>query len=306
MVWEDRRMADPTIPIPTELRRPHPFVTATRQAAATASQLEDGRIAVGGREGVVWITVSRQQLRRALLVAQAIFKEAERRGYEVKAVKKSSYGHHAGAAIAIRGHAYAIEITELHDKVPLTADELADWDRREAKKKYYEWQKRPERPTTKKVPNGYLRISLPSSWNGSRNNFSEGPRGGIERRLPTLFEELERRADADDRRAEERRRQEEERHRQEVERAERDRMLRSESARVDRLTSEIAAWRLATATRDYVAALRQRLPALSGEDAARVRAWCDWASSWSDRTDPVANVDLVRGLDEEGGQGQFS
>jgi hypothetical protein len=292
-------VAEPTIPIPTELRRPHSSITATRQAASGQSPLEDGRISVGGKEGVIWMTVSREQLRRALLVAQAISKEAERRGYSVEAINGSSYGHHAGVAVVIRGHAYAIEITELQDKVPLSEEELAEWDRREASKHYYDWQKKPERPTHKKVPNGYLRVSLPSSWNGSRNNFSEGPRGGIERRLPTLFEELERRAEADDRQQEEWARRDEERLQEEARRAERERLQRIESARVERLKTGIGNWRLAQETREYVAALRQRLPELADEDAERISAWCDWAAEWAEKVDPVANVNRIRGLDDE-------
>ncbi len=295
----DPGVAEPTIPIPSELRRPHPLVTATRQAATKERPNEDGRISVGGSEGVIWLTVSREQLRRALLVAQAIFNEAKRRGYDVEPVKGRGYGHHSGVGVVIRGHAYPIEITELQDKVPLTEEELAEWDRREAKKHYFDWQKKPERPTHKKVPNGYLRISLPSGWNGARNNFSEGPRGGIERRLPTLFEELERRAEEDDRRQEEWARREEERRQQEAVRAERERLQRIEAARVERLKTGIASWRLAQETREYVAALRQRLPGLSDEDRERIVAWCDWAEAWADRTDPVANFSRIRGFDDE-------
>jgi hypothetical protein len=202
-------------------------------------------------------------------------------------------------AIVIRGHAYAIEITELQDKVPMTEADLADWDRQEAKKHYYEWSKKPERPTHKKVPNGYLRISLPSSWNGSRNNFSEGPRGGIERRLPTLFDELERRAEDDDLRKEEWARRDEERRQEEAQRAERERLQRIESARLERLKTGIGNWRLAQETREYVAALRQRLPDLADDDAERIRAWCDWAAEWAEKIDPVANVDRIRGFDDE-------
>ena len=261
---------------------------------------------IGGREGVVWMTVTREHFRRALLVAQAICREAERRGYSIEAIKKSSYGHHAGVGVVIRGHAYAIEISELHDKVPMTSTELADWDRRDAKKHYWDWQKRPERPTHKKVPNGYLRVSLPSSYNGARNNFSEGPRGPIERRLPTLFDELARRAEADDQQAEEWRRREEERRMQEARRAERERLERIETARVDRLKNGIASWRLAQDTREYVAALRQRLPDLAPEDASRVSEWCDWAAEWAERVDPVSNVACIRGLDDERDQLRFA
>lgn len=298
-IWNDPTVAEATIPIPTQLRRPHPFVTATREAAAKTQRNGDGRLSVGGKEGVIWMTVSRDQLRRALLVAQAIFDESQRRSYDVQPVKGQGYGHHSGVGVVIRGHAYTIEIIELQDKVPLTDEELVEWDRREAKKRYYEWQTKPERPTYKKVPNGYLRVSLPSSWNGSRNNFSEGPRGGIERRLPTIFEELERRAEADDLRQEEWARRDEQLRREAAERAERARLQRIEAARVERLKTGIASWQLARETREYVSALRQRLPDMPEEDRERVAAWCDWAEQWADQTDPVVNTRRIHGLDSD-------
>jgi hypothetical protein len=52
-------------------------------------------------------------------------------------------------------------------------------------------------------------------------------------------------------------------------------------------------------TDDYGAALRQRLNDLSVEDRERIAAWCDWAEQWAERTDPVANVSRIRGLDDE-------
>ena len=126
-------MAKRTIPIPTEFRRPHRFITATRKAASGRRPREDGRLRIGGAEGIVYMTVTREKLRRALLIAQAIFKEAERRGYAVEAIADKGYGMHAGVAVVVRGHAYSIEITELQDRVRFTEEELADWDSQETK-----------------------------------------------------------------------------------------------------------------------------------------------------------------------------
>jgi hypothetical protein len=291
-------MAEPTIPIPSELRRPHRFVSATRQAATGRKPQEDGRIRVGGT-GVVRLTVTRDQLRRALLVCDAIFKEAERRGYTIEAVERSGYGDKPGVAIVVRGHRYTIELTELQDRVALTAEELAEWDRQEAKRAYHSWQKRPERPTHRKVPNGYLRISLPSGYDGSRNSFSEGPRGAIDRRLPTLFEELAARADRDDEKARERARWQEERARAAQERAEVERLQRIENARVTRLTGEITAWRLARDARAYVDELRGRFDSLEPDDRDRVQKWCEWIERWIDDADPTKSPQRIHGVDDE-------
>jgi hypothetical protein len=291
-------MAEPTIPIPSELRRPHRFVTATRQAASGRTPQEDGRIRVGGT-GVVRLTVTREQLRRALLVTDAILKEAEKRGHSVEAVDRTGYGDKPGVAIVVRGHHYTIELTELQDRVPLTAEELAEWDRQEAKRQYDSWQKRPQRPTHRKVPNGYLRVSLPSGYDGSRNSFSEGPRGAIDRRLPTLFEELAARAGRDDERVRERERMQEERVRAAQERAEREQLQRVENARAARLTEEITGWRLARDARIYVEELRHGLDALEPDDRERIRAWCEWIEGWVARADPTTNPRRIHGVDDE-------
>jgi hypothetical protein len=138
---------------------------------------------------------------------------------------------------------------------------------------------------------------LPSRWSGARSNWSEGPRGGLETKLPSLFEELERRAAEDDRRAAEHARCEEQWRREWQQRLERERRARVIKDRVERLSGEIASWRLAEETLEYVAALRGGLAQLEAADRDRVSAWCDWAEAWSRETDPTLNVAGIGGLD---------
>jgi hypothetical protein len=244
------------------------------------------------------LIVSREQLRRALLVLHAIVREAERRGHEVAAVNKSGYGDRPGIGVVIRGHAYQIEITEATDRVPLTQAEIAEWERRDNRHRF-DWESKPKRPATKGVPNGRLRASLPTRWHGARCNWTEGPRGGLDVKLSQLFEELDRRADEDDRRAEERARRDAELRRQQEERLERELRARIERARVDRLRGEIDTWHLARAAREYVTVVRARLQELGSEDEERVGQWCDWIERWSRLADPTLNLQRIRGLDDE-------
>jgi hypothetical protein len=108
-------MSVATVPVPAELRRPHPFVSATREAVKGRKPDESGRLDIGRRPGVVYLHVSREQIRRALLIAQGLIAEAERRGWEIKPIEKS-YNHRAGCAIVIRGHSYPFEISEMTDR----------------------------------------------------------------------------------------------------------------------------------------------------------------------------------------------
>jgi hypothetical protein len=289
-------VAEAAVKIPTTLRRPHPCVTATNRAVSRAGRRDDGRLEIGGRPGVARMVVSRPQVRPALLLLQAIFREAERRGWRVVSLEHERYRSVAGVAIEIRGHPYPIEATELVDRVPLTKEDLENWRRAQARQPRYSWRPEPEPPAYRKVPNGYLRLVLAERYRRGRSHWFAGPRGGLEHKLPLFFAELERRADEDDLRDEQRQRNAEARRRQELERMERQRLAQIELARATRLLEEITAWRRAQDVDDYVAALRSRLEELEPEDRERISAWCDWAEDWRRRTDPTIRPALVSGL----------
>ena len=224
--------------VPPTLRRPHPFVTTTRDAARGARTDEQGRLQLGGAEDVARVTVSRPQFHRALLLLQGLFVEAERRGFEVK-VANDSWNRGGCVAIVIRGHAYPVSISEMTDRIPMTDQELERW---RAENKWRLSYATP--PTNKSVVNGRLMISLPRNYDGRQSNWTEGPRGALEGKLGAVFTELELRAEADDRIAGERARAEVERQRRVEEQLERERLARIEEARAKRLASEIANWRL--------------------------------------------------------------
>lgn len=200
----------------------------------------------------------------------------------------------AGVAICVRGHAYNVSIHELHERAPMTASDVAQWRR----ENYWKLQSTPdlEPPAVRSVPNGRLKLELPSAWDGTRSSWSEGPRGPLEAKLPAFFAELERRAEADDRAAEQRQRQQELRRQQELEMLEQEQVIRLEQLKVEQLAGEITTWRLAADVRVYVAALRERLAELDDETRVRVGEWCQWAEDWADRRDPVKNPKHVGGV----------
>ena len=57
-------MREAAVPVRDALRRPHRFVAATRDAAKGMKPDESGRLDVGRQPGVVYLHVSREQLRR--------------------------------------------------------------------------------------------------------------------------------------------------------------------------------------------------------------------------------------------------
>lgn len=230
-----------------------------------------------------------------MLILQGTFDEAERRGYEICSTEKR-YGTSAGAGIAIRGHAYPIEMSEMTDRVPLTEVERERW-RRENRWRLRMNDGRGE-PEYKHLANGRLKLTAPH-WGGGRSNWTEGPRGALETKLASLLEELERRADEDDERARERERQAEAHRLAAEERRERERLEQIHEARVTRLTAEISDWRRAHDIREYVAALRKRLPELEPDDRERVAQWCTWAEQLSQRSDPTLDPSRIVGFDDE-------
>src|SRR5207249_4455510 len=144
------------IAVPEQLRRPHRLVVATRDAFPGIKTDETGRLQIRPRAGVAYVYVSRDQLRRALLILQAILAQAERRGWQVEPTEGGD-GEKAGVGVKLRGHTYAVSITEMTDRIPLTETELEGWNREN--KWRLSWTKP---PTHRHVANGRLKLSLPS------------------------------------------------------------------------------------------------------------------------------------------------
>ena len=156
-------------------------------------------------------------------------------------------------------------------------------------------------PPQKHVPNGRLRLSLPD-YGVKRANWTEGPRGLLETKLASVFAELERRADADDRREEERLRWAAERQRQAEIAREQAGLAALEHARVERLRDDVERWRFAEDAREYAATLRERI-AGDAETSTKLQAWCDWIDGWSGRANPLEQIESMAELDGESRSG---
>lgn len=79
-------------------------------------------------------------------------------------------------------------------------------------------------------------------------------------------------------------------------RLERERLDRIHEARVERLTSQVASWRLASDVRAYVAELRRRLVDTSDESVG-LQQWVEWAAAWAEESDPLNDLSRIDGLD---------
>lgn len=76
--------------------------------------------------------------------------------------------------------------------------------------------------------------------------------------------------------------------REEEQRRERERLALIEKARVDRLLADVAAWKRATALREYVAAVQEANSSVSDPTALQeLDRWANWAIGEADRLDPL-------------------
>jgi hypothetical protein len=278
------------IHVPKQLRNPHPLIGATRRFYEGVRPDEDGRMRPGPKEGVAHLIVSRPTLGRALRVLQAIFDEAERRGYEVA----PSRGYEStGVSIVIGGHAYPVALHEPHDRVPVSDEDIERW--RKAREWRLRWEPELKPPAQKSVPNGYLKLLSPT-WHGGRSSWSEGPRGPLDRKLPQFFQELERRVLADEQRAEERRVQEQQQQRQREELLRQRERQALRNANAERLQAELREWRTAQDARAYAATIREAVNESETEAASRLCEWSDWIEGWADEADPTRNTSRVEGV----------
>ena len=149
------------IPVPERLTRPHKAVSALRSEKR--------------------ISVSKSAQPRALLLAQGLCAEAERRGHGV-AVGKEDHD----LVITVNGYGYGIKIGEQYDRVPHqpTATELREKER-------HPWTRLPE---FNAVPTRRLIFEVDDAWNGRQRRWADGKRQRVDDRLWDLLNEIEQRA----------------------------------------------------------------------------------------------------------------
>lgn len=261
------------VPVPARLTKPHPTVTATRNALNSAGSDGAGRRSSRGVRGALDVRVSKAQLGRALRLQQALVAEAERRGYVIQ--EKDT------PAIAIGEHAYVVSVTELLDRYPHvpTAAETREAER-------YSWTRIPEYDS---APSGRLKIELGNSYSGRRSTWTDGKRGLLEEKLGQVLAEIEARAVLDEQRRQDRLEQE---RCQEVQRQERLAAARG-VMRTETLATELrrqsADWHEAAALRRYCEALDE---ALGDDVSTATRDWVTWARAYAEALDPLSGSSL--------------
>ncbi|WP_245600856.1 hypothetical protein [Streptomyces sulphureus] len=250
----------PTVPVPSQLRSPHPVVAALRE----------------DRDRLVMPAAMR---RRALLLLQGLAAEAVRRGHQVKEHPVADY-HRSHAYYSYNGQYIPSRYSRHEGEVTL---DVGDFTYTVTIKKEFPQSEDAERASKLVIDLGYGRSDRRRQW-GDRKRWK------LEDVLGAVLQEVETRAVEDAQRKVDEERARTDRKVRWQEAMDRAKEKAVEAQLASALTEQARKWREATALRDYCEALEHRL-AQAGEDeeeeAASAREWLTWAHGYIQRLDPL-------------------
>lgn len=263
------------VPVPARLTRPDPVVAATRDALTRGVRDEHGRNSTGAANGLFDVRVARPQIGRAMRILQGLVAELQRRGHDLDTSRRGC------ARIQIGDHAYNLRVIELLDRSEHqpAAGELAASQRPfGARMPKYDY-----------TPSGRLTIELDTTYQGRRRRWTDTTRWALEDKLPDVLQELEQRAEIDERRRVKRERAEEQRRHERQRQLDEARKLMAEERRALALEQEITAWQRAEAIRSYCDRLDN---AMRRACAPASWEWVRWARRHADTIDPTRQTQL--------------
>jgi hypothetical protein len=254
-----------TIPVPQQLRRPHPVVAALRDRKPSI--------------------VSKSVLPRALRILHALAVAAEREGWKVQSasVSRTQWGNEWDS----RDHlvintcecCVGIRITQQTDRTPHvpTAHELREKER-------WSYTRIPDfdYATTDR-----LTIDLESSGDGRRHIFADRQRWRLDDKLPALLDEIAYRSEAARDRRVEREHEEVERERRRKQAIEHAVLALREDHRAKVLFRQAQDWRTASELRAYLDAMESQIVGLPTEEQTDAQAWLRWCRQSSQGLDPL-------------------
>jgi hypothetical protein len=258
------------VPVPQRVAAYHPAVAAYR---ADADRHE----------------VSGESFGRASRILQALAAEAARRGYRVTSVGRHQPQLHSEfrrsltdgqIRITIDGFAYPIRIRELGRRggssLSYTAHQTLP-----------RWQA--VRPA-EFLPSGVLQLTIDSGYRRDRRpaEFKDTPESTVEDLLPVLLRELEIRAREDSQRKQEQEQQAAQKRLRWERAMEQSRHEFREAGRIEELTRQLEAWRLAADLDGYLSAMREQIGAITSDtERAAAESWLTWISEYRSRIDPL-------------------
>ncbi|MBA8926796.1 hypothetical protein BC739_004002 [Kutzneria viridogrisea] len=261
------------VPVPEEISRYHPAVSALRKSTHVAST---------------------QARTRALRILHALAVESERRGYTVTVPTPRADSRHKATQVwhlllTVAGEVVPLCISEEDDRVEHvpTARELAAHERQP-------WIRIPSHD---EVPSGRLRIDVGGLARSECRSFWADRRSWrLEDKLPELLREVAVRADELRLKREAQVRAEQE-YRQAVERERlRARARAADAHRRAVLDDQLTQWRRVRELRQYATAIEERIAVAEAgehadsEAAGEARRWLAWVTERAEQQDPLRDL----------------
>ncbi|MBU0714219.1 MAG: hypothetical protein KJ964_02540 [Verrucomicrobia bacterium] len=280
---------DEPIVVLESLRGSHDLVSQSLHALEIAGKNEYGLLKVP-EAGCLDVLVSKNSLRRALLIIDALIKTFEGRGYKVKVAGKDV----KGTVVELMKTQVPFGISERLEAKQEEVDDNSDLKGR------YEF--RHSKYQLKTVPSGELILEIDPHRScyyrasGLRRKWSDGKSGRIEGYLDQFVAGVINVASAKREIELEHERWEHDRQEAEKQRAEKERdraaiwaKIQKERAKVNKLEADAAAWEEARQIRTYIETVKQ--DALTrGKDVGKdseLGKWIAWALQQADRMDPL-------------------
>lgn len=274
----------PVIEVAGNLRGAHRLVSQTRQAFEGARKGSDG-ILLPPDEAKLDLLVSRDQLRRSLLIVDALLKAFESLGNNVS----------AGPTIEAFGQSVSFCIRE---SVSTIEEELEpSIDSLRGRYDFFH-----ERKRKKQVPSGKLTLLIPEAegyWaSGCRKQWKDAKIQRLENCLNSIvagvLEVAAKKRDHEVKKKQEAIAAEEARKQQVIEAERREELRkqqRAEQRKFDRLLDQVASWKQSREIREYIAYVRQAHAASGAEIAtdSELGQWLNFAAQQADRLDPTVD-----------------
>jgi hypothetical protein len=230
-------------------------------------------------------------LARASHILQALASEAARCGYTVAGAGRRQPQYNSDfrgslkdgqIRIGVDGFTYQIRLRELGRQggasLPFTAHRtLPRWQA----VRHAEF-----------VPTGILQLTIGSGYRRDSRpaEFKDTSKASLEDQLPALLRELEIRAREDAHRRLQEERQAEQKRRRWERAMEQARHEFHEAARIEELTRQLEAWRLANDLGQYLSAMREKIATITNKSArAAAENWLAWVGQYHKTIDPLAS-----------------
>jgi hypothetical protein len=258
--------------VENDFRKAHGLIRMSRAQLEGMTLDRYGRVGPGWREKCVNIVTTKQSLRRALLILDAIFRGLEAKGHKAEVVSNRNQFE---TGIKVGDEFVRIKIME---KTTQKERELS----KEEKTRSYLWDRYIYEPT------GILTFSIEEYWVSPQKSWADSIRGKLETLLGEIIEGIlasgeKLRLRRIEEQEEQRRYAEEQRKAMELQR-----LWEQEKSRRQALEQQADLWDKVDRLRAFIGACEARLANKGelGDDSVAPR-WLEWARRCADEMDPL-------------------